>query len=51
MKKITLQFLFFCCLSVSAYSQWQQSAGTVGLNIQSLLTNGIYNFAGGQTGA
>jgi len=51
MKKITLQFLLFCCLSVSAYGQWQQSAGTAGLNMQSLLTNGIYNFAGGQTGA
>ncbi|MBL0112963.1 MAG: hypothetical protein IPP42_19880 [Saprospiraceae bacterium] len=31
--------------------QWQQSAGTAGLNMQSLLTNGNYNFAGGQTGA
>ena len=43
MKKITLQFLLFCCLSVSAYGQWQPSAGTAGLNMQSLLTNGIYN--------
>ncbi|MBK8609814.1 MAG: hypothetical protein IPL84_07660 [Chitinophagaceae bacterium] len=31
--------------------QWQQSAGTAGLNMQSLLTYGSYNFAGGQTGA
>jgi hypothetical protein len=30
--------------------QWQQSAGTAGLNMQSLLTNGTANFAGGQTG-
>lgn len=49
--KITLQFLLFSCFSVSVYGQWQQSAGTAGLNMQSLLTNGIYNFAGGQTGA
>ena len=51
MKKITLQFILFCCLSVSVYGQWQQSVGTAGLNMQSLLTNDIYNFAGGQTGA
>ena len=51
MIKITSQFLLFCCFSVSVYGQWQQSAGTTGLNMQSLLTNGIYNFAGGQTGA
>ncbi len=51
MMKITLQFLLFSCVSVSVYGQWQQSAGTAGLNMQSLLTNGIYNFAGGQTGA
>ena len=50
MIKIRIQFLLLCCFSVSAYGQWQQSAGTVGLNMQSLLTNGIYNFAGGQTG-
>lgn len=31
--------------------QWQQSVGTAGLNMQSLLTYGNYNFAGGQTGA
>ncbi len=51
MIKITLQFLLCCGLSVSAYGQWQQSAGTAGLNMQSLLTNGAYNFSGGQTGA
>jgi len=51
MIKLTSQFLLFCCFSVSVYGQWQQSAGTTGLNMQSLLTNGIYNFAGGQTGA
>ena len=51
MKKITLQSILLCCISFSSYAQWQQSAGTTGLNMQSLLTNGIYNFAGGQTGA
>ena len=51
MKKITLQSILMCCISFSSYGQWQQSAGTTGLNMQSLLTNGIYNFAGGQTGA
>ncbi len=50
MKKIALQFLLFSCFSVSVLAQWQQSAGTAGLNMQSLLTNGISNFAGGQTG-
>jgi hypothetical protein len=49
--KITLKFLLFSCFSVSVYGQWQQSAGTAGFNMQSLITNGIYNFAGGQTGA
>ncbi len=51
MQKITLQIILMCCISFSSYAQWQQSAGTTGLNMQSLLTNGIYNFAGGQTGA
>ena len=51
MTKITLQFLLFSCFSVTVHGQWQQSAGTAGFNMQSLLTNGIYNFAGGQTGA
>jgi len=48
MKKITL--LSIICISFSSFGQWQQSAGTAGLNMQALLTNGIYNFAGGQTG-
>ncbi|MBC7748425.1 MAG: hypothetical protein H7Z76_07595 [Methylotenera sp.] len=30
--------------------QWQQSIGTADLNMQSLLTNGTTDFAGGQTG-
>jgi len=51
MKKVILQSILLCCISFSSYGQWQQSAGTTGLNMQSLLTNGIYNFAGGQTGA
>lgn len=38
-------------LAVDAvFAQWQQSGGTAGLNMQSLLTNDNYNFAGGQTG-
>ena len=44
-------FLFFCSITNSVYAQWQQAAGTAGLNMQSLLTNGVYNFAGGETGA
>ena len=30
---------------------WKQSSGTVGLNIQCLLSSGNYNYAGGATGA
>jgi hypothetical protein len=51
MKNKSLKILLLCCISYSTFGQWQQSAGTAGLNMQSLLTNGIYNFAGGQTGA
>lgn len=51
MIKKTIQSLLFVCLNFSAHAQWQQSVGTSGLNMQSLLTNGPYNFAGGQTGA
>lgn len=51
MKNKLIQILLLCCISFSTFGQWQQSVGTAGLNMQSLLTNGIYNFAGGQTGA
>jgi hypothetical protein len=51
MKKIMLLSILLCFISLYSYAQWQQSIGTAGLNMQSLLTNGIYNFAGGQTGA
>ena len=51
MKNKSLQILLLCCISYSTFGQWQQSVGTAGLNMQSLITNGIYNFAGGQTGA
>jgi hypothetical protein len=51
MLNLVLPPLLFCCISISGYGQWQQSVGTAGLNMQSLLTNGVYNFAGGQTGA
>ncbi len=52
LKKIKFfQLILFSCFSYSAFGQWQQSVGTAGLNMQSLLTNGVYNFAGGATGA
>lgn len=51
MMKITLQIILLCCISFSSSGQWQQCTGTTGLNMQALLTNGIYNFAGGQTGS
>ena len=54
MKKTTINiFLLASALfySFTSFSQWQQAAGTAGLNIQSLITNGMYNFAGGSTGA
>jgi len=46
-----IQFVLLSLISFSAFGQWQQSIGTAGLNMQSLLTNGIYNFAGGAKGA
>lgn len=48
---MTLQIILLSCISFSSYAQWQQCTGTTGLNMQALLTNGIYNFAGGQTGS
>jgi hypothetical protein len=40
-----------CLLLVAPlFAQWEQSRGTAGLNMQSLLTKGTYNFAGGATG-
>jgi hypothetical protein len=50
MKKLILPFVLLCFTSFTSYGQWQPCAGTTGLNMQSLLTNGKYNFAGGQTG-
>jgi hypothetical protein len=50
MKKIELILLFAFSGSYCS-AQWQQCVGTAGLNIQSLLTEGIYDFAGGATGA
>jgi Secretion system C-terminal sorting domain len=50
MKILIVQIIILCGLSYSAFGQWQQCAGTAGLNMQALFTNGIYNFAGGQTG-
>ena len=51
MKKIIVQSILLFCINFSSYGQWQQCTGTAGLNMQALLTNGNYNFAGGQTGA
>lgn len=51
MLKSILTTISYSCLSVSMYAQWQQCAGTSGLNMQALMTNGIYNYAGGQTGS
>ena len=41
----------FILLVAPLAAQWEQSLGTAGLNMQSLLTKGAYNFAGGATGA
>ena len=54
MKKTCINFFILASAlfsSFTSFSQWQQAAGTSGLNIQSLITNGMYNFAGGSTGA
>lgn len=41
-----------CLLLIAPlFGQWEQSRGTAGLNIQSLLTKGNLDFAGGATGA
>jgi len=51
MKKNLLGIILMFSISYSSFAQWQACAGTAGLNMQSLLTNGMYNFAGGATGA
>jgi hypothetical protein len=48
MKKIKSMLLFAFCSSYCS-AQWQQCEGTAGLNMQSLLTNDGYDFAGGAT--
>jgi hypothetical protein len=50
MIKIRFMLLFAFCSSYCS-AQWQQCAGTAGLNMQSLLTDDGYDFAGGATGA
>ena len=50
MKKLFLPRILLCFTCFTSYGQWQQCAGTAGLNMQALFTNGIYNFAGGKTG-
>jgi hypothetical protein len=50
MKKVEI-ILLFALYSSCCSAQWQQCAGTAGLNMQSLLTEGLYDFAGGATGA
>jgi BNR/Asp-box repeat len=42
---------FVLMVIAPAMGQWQQSRGTEGLNMQSLLTRGAATFAGGMTGA
>ncbi|MEY3084642.1 MAG: hypothetical protein RL037_822 [Bacteroidota bacterium] len=51
MSKLIFLSILLCGISYCTCAQWQQSAGTAGLNMQSLLSNDTYNFAGGQTGA
>ncbi|NBV63146.1 MAG: hypothetical protein EBR71_01465 [Planctomycetes bacterium] len=46
-----LQVCVVACLSTTVFAQWEQCVGTANLNMQSLLTEGAYNFAGGATGA
>jgi hypothetical protein len=41
---------FGLLLIAPLFAQWEQSRGTAGLNMQSLLTKGTYHFAGGATG-
>jgi hypothetical protein len=43
---ISTHFLF-----IAASAQWQQSTGTENLNYQSLHSRGVFDFAGGSTGA
>ena len=47
----TLITTLLCCISQLTFAQWQISTGTAGLNMQSLLHKGTYDFAGGATGA
>jgi len=44
MKNKLLGIVLMLSIGYSSYGQWQQCTGTAGLNMQSLLTNGIYNF-------
>jgi hypothetical protein len=46
----SIHIFLLCTVSYSTHAQWQPCAGTAGLNMQSLLSNDTYNFAGGQTG-
>jgi len=51
MKNLLLTCVCFQLLVTSALAQWQACAGTAGLNMQSLLSDGAFDFAGGATGA
>ena len=56
MRTSALLSLLMCTVSIGLFSdtalaQWQQSAGTAALNMQSLLSKGASVFAGGSTGA
>lgn len=47
---LTAIIICFLGLSHTASAQWQQSTGTTGLNMQSLISRGETAFAGGATG-
>ena len=46
-----LLIISFHFLSIVTSAQWQQSTGTENLNYQSLHSRGVFDFAGGSTGA
>jgi hypothetical protein len=48
--QIALITKLFSCLSQLTIAQWQISTGTVGINMQSLLLKGAYDFQAVQQG-
>jgi hypothetical protein len=43
--------LLLLCSSAISYGQWEQSVGSENLDVQSVMSTGIYDFFGGATGA